>query len=247
MMAKLIDVNDYIKDGEVVRLQFPQPLLNLVFSLAKIVDAVSSDDDEPSGLSIPVGFYCSPTDAEGYKAFILESQGCSDSTYPYIAKNNPETERFLEKIGRKDGFFVIGDKTYGALKSSELLQPLFNDINQFIFSDNPDIGLFEKNINKTLEDIKSKIKDPTYGDHIIDAVVVLFRAFFRVFDLTFSWLTGNTTMAESETPLALKLTGKKHFFERPDSKRAPIEFNQACEAVGETIKSLQEAASGPSV
>ncbi|MDF1647127.1 MAG: hypothetical protein P1U61_09190 [Legionellaceae bacterium] len=73
--------------------------------------------------------------------------------------------------------------------------------------------VFKALVEACLDDKNIEIlKRPNAGlHHLYNAVVFVFRSIFRLFDL--GWTVGQKTMAETHTPFAQSLVGRKHFFE----------------------------------
>ncbi len=92
-----------------------------------------------------------------------------------------------------------------------LAEDLEGHVNDFLKNElnYPD---FKTRIKETLEDDSVAVLKKPNGrfHHLCNAVIAVFRAFFRLFDL--AWILGQPTMAETYTPFAQTLMGQKHFF-----------------------------------
>jgi hypothetical protein len=115
-------------------------------------------------------------------------------------------EKSFHKI-TPDGYTVKSkDK-----KIASLINPLVQHINDFLKTKNREA--FKNSCHATLSSHEyHALKKPhTFLEKMHHALVCLFRAFFRMFDL--GWMVGAKTMAETQTPFAKRLTGRDHFFE----------------------------------
>ncbi|MCH9755665.1 MAG: ankyrin repeat domain-containing protein [Gammaproteobacteria bacterium] len=100
---------------------------------------------------------------------------------------------------------------------------------------------FKAEVNAYLNDKRAlELGKPNSKFHkIYNAVIAVFRAIFRMFDL--GWIVGRKTMAETYTPGAQTLIGQKHFFEYADNSmskellRLSRYFDKTIQAVDDLI------------
>jgi hypothetical protein len=83
-----------------------------------------------------------------------------------------------------------------------------------VYQEKRDLVQFEKNVNKTLRDPAYVLSSNKFLIQLHDAIIYLFRAFFRLFDyLITSSVRSPELMRDSGTPGAKLLTGRSNFFE----------------------------------
>ncbi|MDF1678260.1 MAG: hypothetical protein P1U32_06150 [Legionellaceae bacterium] len=130
----------------------------------------------------------------------------------FSEKQRAHLKTLLERLQTlKDSDELSGDgKLHTQMRA--LVEALEAHMNDFLQNklNYPD---FKARIKETIEDDSvAVLKKPNGRFHrLYNAVVAVFRAFFRLFDL--AWVVGRPTMAATYTPLAQTLVGRKHFFE----------------------------------
>lgn len=167
----------------------------------------------------------------------LTSEEMKEATRILLNKDQSE---IVDKLNR--AFEMHADKMKeNKLLLNALIEPLRVSLKSFIETGN--LIEFKKAVIQTLKDSKSTIgarAEPSIFKTMYNAVVLVLRAFFRIFDHIFSALTfREKLMRDTQTPLAMRVTGKMHFFNYCDNP-----LPEAVQAKGslETLKSAFDKA-----
>ncbi len=198
----------------------------------RVLDSYASSyafDDEPLRSLYPHRFY--------EKQLPLTPEEIKQATRILFNKNQLE---IVDKL--KSAFEMHADKVK---ENKPLLDALIDPLRVALksFSDTGNLVEFKKAANQILKDSQSTIvarAEPSAFKSLYNAVVFVLRSFFRIFDHIISTLTfREKLMRDTQTPLAMRATGKMHFFTYCDN---PLPEAAQAKASLETLKSVFDSA-----